>query len=103
MSGGGLSDASPASVEVSLFLNGESYVGRELARRALLLSRGHGESIGEEDDGDGNSDWKVFTALLRNNCCVRFFSWVESTYVPAYLAPVHALIWSRQLEHRVEQ
>lgn len=94
------SDASSASIEVSLFLNGDSFVGRELARRVLLLSTGHVESIGDDDDGDGYSASSVLTALLGNSCCVRFFSWVESTYVPAYLAPVHASIWSSQLEHR---
>lgn len=47
------SDASSASIEVSLFLNGDSFVGRELARRVLLLSMGHVVSIGDDDDGDG--------------------------------------------------
>ena len=101
MSDGRLSsNALSASVEVSSFLNGDSYVGRELARRVLLLSAGHVESIGDDDDGAGNGGSDVVTVLLGDPCCVRFFNWVESTYVPAYLAPIHASIWSSQLEHR---
>ena len=70
---------SVASVELSEFVNGESFVGRELARRVV--------SAASAKDGDrcGDDEESLILLFLHHSCCVRFFSWIESTYVPSYL------------------
>lgn len=86
MSSRGVSDTD-ATLELSLFLNGRSFVGREVARRVV--------SAAAERDG---CSCAVFVLLLRHSCCVRFFSWAESTYVPSYLAPALSFVRSSRLE-----
>lgn len=117
MSSARSTNESLASVEVSLFINGESFVGRELARRVLRMNMvqngrdgdgdGDWDGDGERDrdgdgdgDGDGDDGSGLLMILLSNPSCVRFFTWVESTYIPASMASVHASVWSSQLEHR---
>ena len=83
MSSRGVSDA---TLELSLLLNGRSFVGREVARRVVSAAAERG----------GCSC--AVSILLRHSCCVRFFSWMESTYVPSYLAPAHSSVRSSRLE-----
>ena len=83
MSSRGVSDA---TLELSLLLNGRSFVGREVARRVV--------SAAAEREGCSCA----VSLLLRHSCCVRFFSWMESTYVPSHLAPAHSSVRSSRLE-----
>ena len=77
---------SDATLELSLLLNGRSFVGREVARRVV--------SAAAERDGCSCA----VSILLRHSCCVRFFSWMESTHVPSHLAPAHSSVRSSRLE-----
>ena len=81
--------------EVSLFINSASFVGREVARRIVLQSAGFSREDSDEENPD---DACVLCSLLRHSCCVRFFSWVETTYVPSYLALPFSSVWSSRLE-----
>ena len=81
--------------EVSLFINSDSYVGREVARR--IVARSSGFAGGEADD-DCFDAVDVLSILLCQPCCVRFFSWLESTYVPSHLSVPFSSAWSSQLE-----
>ena len=81
--------------EVSLFINSASFVGREVARRTALQSAGFSREDSDEENPD---DACVLCSLLRHSCCVRFFSWVETTYVPSHLALPFSSVWSSRLE-----
>ena len=83
---------SVASVELSEFVNGESFVGRELARR--VVSASSAKEYGRCDDDDES----LILLLLHHSCCVRFFSWIESTYVPSYLLSSYSSVRSLCLE-----
>ena len=83
---------SVASVELSEFVNGESFVGRELARRVVSASSA------KDDDRCGDDHESVILLLLHHSCCVRFFSWIESTYVPSYLLLSYSSVRSLCLE-----
>ena len=81
--------------EVSLFINDDSYVGREVARRIVARSTGF---VRENPDDDASETDDVLSILLRRSCCVRFFAWLESTYVPSHLSLPFSSVWSSQLE-----
>ena len=81
--------------ENSLFINSASFVGREVARRVVLKSAGF---FREDSDEEKPDDACVVCYLLRHSCCVRFFSWMETTCVPSYLALPFSSVWSSRLE-----
>ena len=81
--------------EVSLFINDDSHVGREVARRIVARSTGF---VRENPDDDASETDDVLSILLRRSCCVRFFAWLESTYVPSHLSLPFSSVWSSQLE-----
>ena len=56
------------------------FVGRELAR--LVVSAA---SPAKDGDRCGDDHESLVLLLLHHSCCVRFFSWIESTYVPLHL------------------
>lgn len=92
----GSSSSTGASIELSRFVNGPSFIGRELARRIVLMST----ILGPGSDGAAENDaWSgVVMSLLGHSCTVRFFRWVESTYVPQYLSSAYSGLRSSQLE-----
>jgi len=81
--------------EVSLFINSESFVGRELARRIVLRCS---DFRLEDSDHDKSDESDFLYLLLRQSCCVRFFTWLETTYVPSYLSRPFSSLWSSELE-----
>ncbi len=87
---------SVASVELSEFVNGESFVGRELARRVASASSA------KEYGRCGDDDESLILLLLHHSCCVRFFSWIESTYVPSHLLSSCSSVRSLCLESVVD-
>ena len=98
MSGSINSGSGPSMIdEVSLFMNNVSYVGREVVRRIVLRSA---DFVREDPDDDKADDDDILILLLRQRCCVRFFSWLETTYVPSYLFLPFSSLWSSELERR---
>ena len=96
MSSHGSSSSTSASIELSRFVNGPSFIGRELARRVVMMATRPGPG---SDDAAENDAWSgVVMFLLGHPCSVRFFRWVESTYVPHYLSSAHSDLRSKQLE-----
>ena len=88
MSSHGSSSSTSASIELSRFVNGPSFIGRELARRVVMMATRPGPG---SDDAAENDAWSgVVMSLLGHPCSVRFFRWVESTYVPHYLSSAHS-------------
>ena len=96
MSSHGSSSSTSASIELSRFVNGPSFIGRELARRVVMMATRPGPG---SDDAAEHDAWSgVVMFLLCHPCSVRFFRWVESTYVPHYLSSAHSDLRSKQLE-----
>ena len=82
-------------IHIDEAIDSDSYVGREVARRIVAKCAGF---VREEADDDSPHVGDVLSFLLRQSCCVRFFSWLESTYVPSHLSLPFSSVWSSQLE-----
>ena len=96
MSTHGPSFSTDASIELSQFVNGSSFIGRELARRVVMMATIPGP--GSDDAAENDACSGVVMFLLGHPCSVRFFRWVETTYVPHYLSSAHSELRSKQLE-----
>ena len=82
-------------VHIDEAIDSDSYIGREVARRILAKCAGF---VREEADDDVPDAGDVLSFLLRQSCCLRFVSWLESTYVPSHISLLFSSVWSSQLE-----